>query len=66
MTDQQLGKMNRLAIILAVVAFLLALIAVLIKYIRFGQLDIGVLAGGIVIPAGVISIAMRNRKGSRK
>ena len=65
MTDQQLGKVNRLAIILAVVAFVLALTAVLIKYIRFGQVDIGVLAGGIVIPAGVISIAM-SRKGSKK
>jgi hypothetical protein len=66
MTEQQLGKVNRLAIILAVVAFVLALTAVLIKYIRFGQVDIAVLAGGLVIPAGVISIAMRNRKGNTK
>jgi hypothetical protein len=66
MTDQPSSKANRIAIILAIIAFVLALSAALIKYIRFGEVDIAVLAAGIAIPAVVISIAMTSKKISKK
>ena len=56
MTQGGTSRTGRIAILLAVIAAVLAFSAALIKYIRFGQIDIATIAGGIVIPAIVISI----------
>lgn len=50
MTQENRRRMGQIAIVLAVIAMVLALSAALIKYIRFGQLDITTIAGGIIIP----------------
>ena len=50
MTQESTSRMGRIAIVLAVTAMMLALSAALVKYIRFGQLDITTIAGGIIIP----------------
>ena len=50
MTQESTRRMGQIAILLAVAAMVLALSAALIKYIRFGQLDITTIAGGLIIP----------------
>jgi hypothetical protein len=55
MVEESTSRAGRIAIVLAVIAAVLALSAALIKYIRFGEIDIATVAGGIVIPAIVIS-----------
>jgi hypothetical protein len=56
MAEGGTSRAGRIAIVLAVIAAVLALSAALIKYIRFGEIDIASVAAGIVIPAIVISI----------
>jgi hypothetical protein len=57
-------RTNQIAIILAIIAGVLALSAALIKYVRFGEIDIAPIAAGIVIPAIVISTV--KARGSNK
>jgi membrane protein YdbS with pleckstrin-like domain len=56
MEIQNSNNINRIALVLAVVAFLLAVTAVLVKYFRHGEFDFATLAGGIVVPVIVISL----------
>ena len=57
MSESGTSRASQIAIVLAVIAAVLALSAVLIRYVRYGEVDIRTLAAGIVIPALVISIA---------
>lgn len=56
MENRKSDKVNLIAFILAITAFLMAISAFLVKYFWFGETDFSVLAGGIVIPAIVISV----------
>ena len=63
MSEQGTGRTGQIAIALAVIAAVLALSAALVKYIRFGEVDIAPIAAGIAIPAVIISIVKSRSSG---
>ena len=56
--------MNRLAVILAIIAFALAVTAVLVKYFNTGDFDYTTLISGFVIPAIIVSLAYSRKSNS--
>jgi hypothetical protein len=59
MTQQDTSRAGRVAIVCAVIALVLAISAALIRYLRFGQIDVATIAGGIVIP-GIIILLVKS------
>ncbi|HEY0321136.1 MAG TPA: hypothetical protein VGC66_09300 [Pyrinomonadaceae bacterium] len=64
MSEQGTSRAGQIAVVLAVIAAVLALSAALIKYLRFGEIDIATIAAGIAIPAIVISLV--KSRGSKR
>ncbi len=62
MAEQNKNRTNRIAIVLAIVASVLALSAALIKYVRFGEVALAPIAAGIAIPAIIISLASSRKQ----
>ena len=61
MSEQNITRTGQIAIVLAVLTAVLAFSAVLIKYVRSGEIEIAPIALGIIIPALVISIVMSKK-----
>ena len=55
--SERAKKMQRIAVILAVLTWALAWSAALVAYLRFGHIEIAPLAAGVVIPLVVIAAA---------
>ena len=51
---------NRIALALGLIAGVLALSAALVRYVRFGEVDVAKIAAGIFIPALVYSLTRRD------
>lgn len=64
MTDQTAGKWRKLALALGLIAGVLALSAALVRYIRFGEVDVAKIAAGIIFPGLIYLITKQNN--SRK
>lgn len=60
MEDDKSYNWSKIAVVLAIVTFMLASTAVLIKYVRTGEFDITTLLAGIVIP-GVIYVLAKSK-----
>ena len=64
MTNQTAGKWNKLALVLGLIACVLALSAALVRYVRFGEVDVTKIAAGIFIAA--VIYALTRQSNSRK
>lgn len=60
MTEQSSAKWYKLALALGVIAGVLALSAALVRYIRYGEIDVGKIAAGIFIPAVIYTVTSMN------
>jgi len=59
------GKLHTLALVLGFVAGVLALSAALVRYVRYGKVDVAKIAAGIFFPLVVYSLARRKPDGKQ-
>lgn len=62
MTIQNENGTNRIVIALAIVAVVLSLAGVLIKYIRSGEIDFIPIGAGIAIPLAIVALEISRKR----